>query len=447
MTPVPNQYRKTFYYDGSKLSMPIARAFRSRGWQLVDDTENAHVIYTYSNHADWAQELQPWQRFNYIPGYKKWNKKDEFAYYYKVWEHEHPERPKSVYVPETYLLTESEQEIRAFQKVLNEGGSKYPWVHKQANVNQGKGITILAPESKQLLALPSLHLKLLHDKRDHSKDDDDDQVIIQRYVCNEMTWNKRKFDVRMYWLVASLDPLVVLYHDGYVRIGNSEYSEEDFRDTTSHLTTHTGLGAEGKATMKEFEAALEALYRRNTGHLQRRWPRRRDSGNMTPMEHVRNQFKHALGEMAEVFLTESFNKPDFKDITSENGFNFYCADYILDNDLDVFFIEPQNGWYVLGGGSVMNGPCRSRCSYNVFDSCLLPHSGLDEDYYFRLEMHASLFNGMVDVLEEISQKQEAGLPVLPLEKLGNWEIIYADGMVYHYEGYERSKNKAGCTTN
>lgn len=214
----------------------------------------------------------------------------------------------------------------------------------------------------------------------------------------------------MFWMVASLDPLIILYHDGYVRIGNSEYSEEDFSDTTSHLTTHTGLGAEGKATMDDFSQVLNELYARQ-GSKQPKLAAE------TPMTHVRNQFKHALGEMSEVFLNESFKKPDFEEITSENGFNFYCADYILDNDLDVFFIEPQNG------------------------------CGLDEDYYFRLEMHGSLFNGMVDVLEEIGQKQEAGLPVMPLEKAGNWEVIYADGLVYQYDGYRRSKNKASCTTN
>ena len=69
---------------------------------------------------------------------------------------------------------------------------------------------------------------------------------------------------------------------------------------------------------------------------------------------------------------------------------------------------------------------------------------MDEDYYFRLEMHASLFNGMVDVLEEIGQKQETGEPLLPLEKSGNWEIVYADGQAYHYDGYERSTSKEGC---
>lgn len=212
-------------------------------------------------------------------------------------------------------------------------------------------------------------------------------------------------------MVASLDPLIILYHDGYVRIGNSEYNEKDFSDTTSHLTTHTGLGSEGKATMDDFAQVLNKVYNAQQGS------KRPKLAAESPMAHVRNQFKHALGEMSEVFLAESFKKPDFREITSENGFNFYCADYILDNDLDVFFIEPQNG------------------------------CGLDEDYYFRLEMHGSLFNGMVDVLEEIGQKQEAGLPIMPLEKAGNWEVIYADGLVYQYDGYQRSKNKASCSTN
>jgi hypothetical protein len=138
MTPVPSQHRKTFYYDGDEISQPIARALRSRGWQQVDSEENAHLIYTYSNYAELAATLQPWQRFNYIPGYRKWNKKDTFAYYYKKWEAQHKDRSPSVYVPETYLLTESEEEIQAFAKVLQNGGSKYPWVHKEANVNQGR---------------------------------------------------------------------------------------------------------------------------------------------------------------------------------------------------------------------------------------------------------------------------------------------------------------------
>jgi len=59
-------------------------------------------------------------------------------------------------------------------------------------------------------------------------------------------------------------------------------------------------------------------------------------------------------------------------------------------------------------------------------------------------MHASIFNGMVDILEEVGLKQELGIPLLPLENSGNWEVIYADGKVYYYDGYERSNQKDSC---
>jgi len=85
-TPVPDQFRKTFYYDGGKISMPVARAFRSRGWVRVDDTDDAHLIYTYSNNDSWADELKPWQRFNHINDLYKWNGKSDFVYYYKKYE-------------------------------------------------------------------------------------------------------------------------------------------------------------------------------------------------------------------------------------------------------------------------------------------------------------------------------------------------------------------------
>jgi len=433
-TPVPSQYRKTFYYDGKKISQPIARALRSRDWIRVDDTDNAHIIYTYSNKADWATDLWPWQRFNYIPGLEKWNQKSNFVYYYKQYEKATGKAP-SVYVPESYMLTDTKREIEAFRQVLEDNGKDHPWVHKLSNVNQGKGITIMAPNSPELLRLPEESMRAIDamkkkNKESESEDEDEDEgfqeSIIQRYICNEMTWNQRKFDVRMYWFVASLDPLVVLYHDGYVRVGNAAYSETSFADTTSHLTSHTGLGAETKANFRQFEEVLNKHHERNhrhhRGHHHKKQPKQQQqqqfpNGN-TPVEHVRNQFKHSLGEMIEIMKDESFAVPNFEDnepdISTENSFQFYCADFILDNDLDVWFIEPQNG------------------------------CGLDEDYYFRLEMHASLFNGMVDILEEVGQKQEHQESLLPLEKSGNWEIVYADGQVYYYDGYERSTNKEGC---
>ena len=43
-------------------------------------------------------------------------------------------------------------------------------------------------------------------------------LLIQRYVKNIMLYNGRKFDLRIYWAILSVDPLIVVYHDGTLRV-------------------------------------------------------------------------------------------------------------------------------------------------------------------------------------------------------------------------------------
>lgn len=45
----------------------------------------------------------------------------------------------------------------------------------------------------------------------------------------------RKFDFRAYMVIASMDPLIVLYHDGFLRISLSDF-DENKGDATIHLT-------------------------------------------------------------------------------------------------------------------------------------------------------------------------------------------------------------------
>ncbi|KAL3914681.1 MAG: hypothetical protein SGILL_006004, partial [Bacillariaceae sp.] len=323
VTPVPSTMTKTFYYDGQKISFPIARALRSRGWQRVDEIEDAQLVYTYKQNEYIGKELEPYQRFNLIPNADNWNSKWSFVLYQKQWEK--AQKKQSLYIPESYMLTDSPEQTDEFEKrLLEKDGAKYPWLLKAGDINQGKGITVLAPNSQDLLDVP---------KQARSGEWDDEDYIVQKYVCNEMTWNRRKFDVRVFWLVASLDPLVILYHDGYVRIGNSDYSETDFSNTQAHLTTHTKLGAEGKATWAQFGDALQDL-------MTKKGIRKFPAGSKA-IDHVRNQIKASLAEMVEIFKPSSF--VHHKSLTTDNSFSFYCADFILDNDLDVWFLEPQYG--------------------------------------------------------------------------------------------------------
>jgi hypothetical protein len=387
-TPTPEQYKRTFWVEQKKINEPIIRAFRDRKWTKVNDNSEAQLVWTYSNdEANWEEPFHPWQRTNHIPGFTAWNRKDSFVKGFLDYERKVPGKDH-YFNPETYML-QDEDDREKFSKLLTRGGGmKHPWVLKEGNVNQGRGITMLAPNSEQL--------------RNVLKDNpaDDSNFVIQRYVCNELTWNRRKYDVRMFWFVASIDPLLVLYHDGYVRIGNAVYDESDFSNTRNHLTTHTKLAEEGKATFDEFKQHV------------RQHNRAANLGISDPVAHVRNQFKEAIGETVAAFKDTSFST---KEMVEENGIGFYGADFILDQSLDVYFLEPQMG------------------------------CGLDEDYNFRIQMHDQLFRSMVDILDEVLVKQEKGENLLPIHKPGQWQVVYADGWIYKFEGYQRSKNKKGCS--
>ena len=390
LTPTPEQFKRTYWVEQEKINEPITRAFRDRKWTKVNNWEDAQFVWTYSVDPDnWEEPFQPWQRTNHIPGNNLWNRKDTFVEGFKEYEKQMPGKDH-YFNPETYMLAE-EDDRELFHKVLTrQGGMNRPWVLKQGAMNQGKGITMLAPNSEQLRNV----------LEEHSKEEAwSTKLVIQRYVCNELTWNRRKYDVRMFWFVASIDPLLVLYHDGYVRIGNAVYDESDFSNTRNHLTTHTKLAEEGKATFEEFKEHV------------RKHNRDEKLGIADPVGHVRNQFKEAIGETVAAFKTKSFSTSK---MVEENGIAFYGADFILDRSLDVYLLEPQMG------------------------------CGLDEDYNFRVQMHDQLFTTMVDIFDEVLVKEEKGENLLPLKNPGQWQVIYADGWVYKYEGYKRSKNKKDC---
>ena len=49
-------------------------------------------------------------------------------------------------------------------------------------------------------------------------------MIIQKYITNPMLIQKLKFDLRIYVLVVSVDPLVIyIYNNGLTRLATEEY--------------------------------------------------------------------------------------------------------------------------------------------------------------------------------------------------------------------------------
>jgi hypothetical protein len=65
---------------------------------------------------------------------------------------------------------------------------------------------------------------------------------VQRYVDNPLLLEGYKFDLRVYVLIGSIDPLrIYLYHDGLARFATETYeyaTRSNFKSAYQHLTNY-----------------------------------------------------------------------------------------------------------------------------------------------------------------------------------------------------------------
>lgn len=125
-------------------------------------------------------------------------------------------------MPETFDLSETAQCTNFMQKLTKENSSELNWIIKVSRYSHnGEGITLLDSKAAKKFSLKTCPFK--------------NKIIAQRYINNPLLINKRKFDFRAYLAVISMDPLMLLYHDGYIKFSIDEYSYKSLNHTV-HLT-------------------------------------------------------------------------------------------------------------------------------------------------------------------------------------------------------------------
>jgi tubulin polyglutamylase TTLL5 len=64
--------------------------------------------------------------------------------------------------------------------------------------------------------------------------------VVSKYVDNPLLVNDLKFDIRLYVVLTSLDPLrVYIYNEGLVRFASDPYQQTDKENLFSHLTNYS----------------------------------------------------------------------------------------------------------------------------------------------------------------------------------------------------------------
>lgn len=108
-----------------------------------------------------------------------------------------------------------------------------------------------------------------------------------------------------------MDPLIVLYMDGYVRIG--ENNKKSFATQDEEAS---------------FERLTEKLVQEHKSNLLQQHD---------PVAHVKSQFKEAIGQVVNSLKDKTFKIG--KPLTAEDSFQLYAADFVIDNNYDAWLVE------------------------------------------------------------------------------------------------------------
>ncbi|CAI2727646.1 unnamed protein product [Schistosoma spindalis] len=118
---------------------------------------------------------------------------------------------------------------------------KYPgsiWIMKPIAKSQGKGI-FLFRKLKEIEAWKRTGMRFEQQQSisDTQNRELPETYVVSRYITNPYLLCGRKFDLRVYVLVTSFNPLKVwVYRDGFARFSNTRFSLDSIDDQYIHLT-------------------------------------------------------------------------------------------------------------------------------------------------------------------------------------------------------------------
>eukprot|EP00939_MAST-03C_sp_MAST-3C-sp1_P002190 g2190.t1 len=190
-----------------------------------------HLLWTWRKPQIRYERLLPWQRVNHFRGVQVLTKKDALQCTLRHYQGISSRFAKTFALQtDTYVLPkEYTAFLQAFSKhKAAEGEDRNIWILKPASMSRGRGI------------------RLVHDLDDvtYSK-----EVVLQKYVENPLLLDGYKFDLRIYVLVTSFQPLeAYIYEDGFARFALTKYDLHVDRD-----------GGDASMQAKELRAKLQNL--------------------------------------------------------------------------------------------------------------------------------------------------------------------------------------------
>ena len=162
------------------------------------------------------------QKFNHFPCTYQIGLKDNMYLHFKKYKKLFPDLYN--FVSDTYILP---NDAEIFEKIYKKK-KNVKWIVKPVNMSRGRGVHLL----RDLAELKDLIKK--------SREENSIPDLISRYLDKPHLINKKKYDLRIYVLVASFSPLrIYLYNNGLVRFATEEYQQGNYDNIYIHITNYS----------------------------------------------------------------------------------------------------------------------------------------------------------------------------------------------------------------
>jgi len=173
-------------------------------------------------------------------------------------------------------------------------------------------------------------------------------LIAQTYVTNPLLLDfENKFDFRVYMLIASTNPMIVYYHDGFLRVSLHPYDKFS-NDRSTHLT-NTHLSKDTFAKVKKTNTTMHGMSEAELRDYQ-----------MWTLERLQDYLLKS-GKINDTNWLDNYLRPKFKEAfihisrmtqhafwKGSNVFEMFGLDFMFDSDLNLWFIECNSSPQLVG---------------------------------------------------------------------------------------------------
>uniref|UniRef100_A0A8C7PSI0 Tubulin--tyrosine ligase-like protein 5 n=1 Tax=Oncorhynchus mykiss TaxID=8022 RepID=A0A8C7PSI0_ONCMY len=183
--------------------------------EIHPNSNDFNLMWTGSHLKPYLlRSLQDFQKVNHFPRSYELTRKDRLYKNIQRMQQSHGFKNFHI-VPQTFVLPSEYQEFCSFVK------DQGPWIIKPVASSRGRGIYLVSNPTQ----IPM-----------------DENILVSRYINNPLLIDDFKFDVRLYVLVTSYDPLTIyLYEEGLARFATVKYDcgTKSIKNQFMHLTNYS----------------------------------------------------------------------------------------------------------------------------------------------------------------------------------------------------------------